>query len=176
MPGSGKTTVLLKTAETLKAKGFKVGGMLSREVRSGGSRVGFEILSLSDNEHGWLASVNQEHGPQVGKYRVNLDDLNHVGVGAIMKAIESCDVVAIDEIGPMELYSDKFRETVMKAFQSMKPVVATVHWRERHRLMSEHSEVGDAHLFEVTIYNREKLHELVVKEVTDFISQKTLYK
>jgi len=176
MPGVGKTTVLLRTVEALKAKGYKVGGMLSREVRSAGSRVGFEILSLSDNEHGWLANVNQGQGPQVGKYRVNLDDLNRVGVGAIMKAVESCDVVAIDEIGPMELYSDSFREAVTKAFQSMKPVVATVHWRQRDRLMSGYDKIGDAHLFEVTLENRERLHELVVKEVTDFILQKTLDK
>ena len=32
-PGVGKTTVLTKTVDALKAKGVSVGGMISREVR-----------------------------------------------------------------------------------------------------------------------------------------------
>lgn len=165
-PGTGKTTVLMKTVEALKAKGFQVGGMLSREIRSSGIRVGFEIASLSDNEHGWLAHVNQMQGPQVGKYRVNLDDLNRVGVAAIMKAIQSCEVIAIDEIGPMELFSDSFKEAVTKAIQSMKRIIATVHWRVRDTLVADVTKRQDVQLLEVTTENRETLHELIVKEVT----------
>jgi nucleoside-triphosphatase THEP1 len=33
-PGTGKTTVLLKTIEALKARGYGVGGMVSSEVRT----------------------------------------------------------------------------------------------------------------------------------------------
>jgi nucleoside-triphosphatase len=33
-PGVGKTTLLLKVVEALRAKGYSVGGMISREVRS----------------------------------------------------------------------------------------------------------------------------------------------
>ena len=54
-PGVGKTTVLTKTVDALKAKGINVGGMISREVREGGVRVGFEILDLSSGKRGWLA-------------------------------------------------------------------------------------------------------------------------
>ena len=36
-PGIGKTTVLLKTVKILEEKGLKVGGIISREVRRGGS-------------------------------------------------------------------------------------------------------------------------------------------
>jgi nucleoside-triphosphatase len=173
-PGIGKTTVLMKTVDTLKAKGFKVGGMLSREVRSLGIRVGFEIVSLSDDERGWLAHVNQRQGPQVGKYRVNLDDLNCVGVTAIMKAIENCEVIAIDEIGPMELFSDDFKDAVTAAVQSMKLVIAVIHWRERSTLIEELKGSEDTELVEVTINNRGNLHELIVKEAVDFLSQHTL--
>lgn len=109
-PGVGKTTVLLKTVEALKAKGYNVGGMISREARVGGTRVGFEILDLTSSKHGWLAHVNQKSGPQVGKYRVNLEDLDEIGAEAIKKAVENFDVVAVDEIGPMELFSGRRRE------------------------------------------------------------------
>lgn len=69
-PGVGKTSVLLRIVESLKAKGYGVGGMISREVRVGGGRVGFEILDLNTGRTGWLAHVTQKHGPQVGRYRV----------------------------------------------------------------------------------------------------------
>ena len=73
--------------------------------------------------------VNQKGGPQLGKYHVNLDDLDSVGVQAINKAVETCNVVIIDEIGPMELFSERFKEATRKALASSKIVFAVVHWK-----------------------------------------------
>ena len=109
-PGVGKTTVLTKAVSILKGKGFSVGGMISREARESGVRVGFEILDLVNEKRGWLARVNQLTGPQVGKYRVNLEDLENIGVQAINYTIENCDIIAIDEIGPWS-YSPKNSRT-----------------------------------------------------------------
>ena len=86
-PGVGKTTVLTKTVDALKAKGVSVGGMISREVRESNVRVGFEILDLTNGKHGWLAHVNCQSGPQVGKYHVNLQDLDNIGTAAITQAL-----------------------------------------------------------------------------------------
>ena len=61
-PGVGKTTVLIKTVDALKAKGVSVGGMISREAREGNVRVGFEIIDLTNGKHGWLAHINQKNG------------------------------------------------------------------------------------------------------------------
>jgi nucleoside-triphosphatase len=157
-PGVGKTTVLLKVIESLKAKGYSVGGMISREVRSGGVRVGFEVLDLSNDRRGWLAHVNQPVGPQVGKYRVNLEDLNTIGVEAIVKAVDKCHVIAIDEIGPMELFSERFKEAVKRAVESGKVVVGVVHWKARDRLIEEAKARKDSEIITVTYENRDKLH------------------
>jgi nucleoside-triphosphatase len=161
-PGVGKTTVLLKTVNALKDKGYRVGGMISREVREGGTRVGFEILDLNSSKVGWLAHVNQKSGPQVGKYRVNIADLNAIGAQAILDAAENCDVVAIDEIGPMELFSEKFKEAVRKAFESGKLVVAIAHWKAKDKLIVEAKKVEDAEIITVTYENRETLHEAII--------------
>ena len=172
-PGVGKTTVLVRVVERLKSKGYIVGGMLSREVRSSGNRVGFEILSLTNNQHGWLAQVDQKQGPQVGKYRVNLFDLDRVGVAAIAEAVDACEVIAVDEIGPMELFSDSFKEVVAMAVQSKKLVIATVHWRERGFLISVLDKISDVQWFEVSMDNREMLYELILKEAVDFLESQT---
>ena len=122
-PGVGKTTVLMKTVGILQEKGIQVGGMISREVRESGTRVGFEIQDLSNERRGWLAHVN-------------LQNLNNIGVQAILEAIENCDVIAVDELGPMELFSKKFKTAVKKALASPKPVVAVVHWKAKDKLIN----------------------------------------
>lgn len=170
-PGSGKTTVLLKVVKTLKAEGHSLGGMVSREVRTCGNRVGFEILDLSDNKKGWLAHINQKHGPKVGRYRVNLEDLNNIGVNAIINAIENFDIIAIDEIGPMELHLERFKEAVWKAAESGKLVVSTIHWKARDRLIEELKTREDAEIYEVTYKNRENLHKIIVENATKFLQK-----
>ena len=157
-PGVGKTTVLTKTVDALKAKGFSVGGMISREVREGNLRVGFEILDLTNGKHGWLAHVNGL-GPQVGKYHVNLDDLDNIGTTAITQALEKCGAIAIDEIGPMELYSQKFKQTVTQVLESKKLVLIVVHGKAKDPLVTQVKRRVDAEIFNVTFSNREKLPE-----------------
>lgn len=168
-PGVGKTTLLLKVVEELRAEGYCVGGMISREVRSSGIRVGFEVLDLESSAHGWLAHVDQKNGPRVGRYRVNLADLDSLGAGAILEAIDSCDVVVIDEVGPMELFSKKFEEAVRKAAESGKLVIGIVHWKARSRLIEETKTSEDAEVFTITTENRDSLHKLVVEKALELL-------
>lgn len=172
-PSIGKTSTLLKTIEVLKARGYSVGGMASHEVRTQGGRVGFGILDLSTGRKGWLAHVNQECGPRVGKYRVNLEDLDSIGAEAITQAVKNVDVVAIDEIGPMELYSEPFIEAVKEAVESGKLVVGTIHWKARDKLIEEIRAREDAEIYTVTYENRGNLHEIVIERATEFLAEAT---
>ena len=164
-PGVGKTTVLIKTVEALKAGGASVGGMISREAREGGMRVGFEIIDLTSGERGWLAHVSGKAGPQVGKYRVNMEDLENIGAKAILQAAEKCAVVAIDEIGPMELYSEKFKQAVGEAMQRGKLVIAVVHAKAKDPLLNEAKQREDTEIFTVTLPNRAAMPEMLKEQV-----------
>jgi len=163
-PGVGKTTLLMKAVSALKEKGCCVGGMISREARENGARVGFEILDLSNGRCGWLAHVNQKAGPNVGKYRVNMNDLNSVGAQAVAHAVANCAVVAIDEIGPMELFSAKFKEATQKALESSKPVLAVVHWKAHDKLINEARSRQDSATFTVTQENRNKMPNIITQK------------
>ena len=165
----GKTTVLMKTVEALKERGYSVGGMVSREVREGGVRVGFEIVDVNSSRRGWLAHVNQKAGPQVGKYRVNIRDLEDIGASTIVDAVESCDIVAIDEIGPMELFSGKFKEAARKALESRKVVLVVVHWKAQDRLILAAKNREDADSVIVTVENRERLPEVLAEKVVEYL-------
>ena len=169
-PGVGKTTVLLQIVEALKTKGCSVGGMISREVRSCGERVGFEILDLSSDRHGWLAHVNQKTGPKIGKYRVNMEDLESIGVNAVEQAVRSMDVVVIDEVGPMELFSKTFQTAVWATVESDKPVVGVVHWKARNELVDKATVREDAEVFTVTVENRTKLSDVIVERVINCLN------
>ena len=168
-PGVGKTTVLTKIVDALKTKGVRVGGIVTREVRKSNVRVGFEILDLTDNKHGWLAHVNGQSGPQVGKYHVNLNDLDNIGAAAIMQALEKCDVIVIDEIGPMELFSQKFKQVVTQALESKKVMLMVVHGKAKDPLVTQVKRRVDAEIFNVTFSNRENLTEQLTRKVFEII-------
>jgi nucleoside-triphosphatase len=168
-PGIGKTTIILKTLDSLKNMGFKVGGMLSREVRENGTRVGFELIDLDTGQKGWLAHVNQPEGPQVSKYRINLRDLDNIGADSIRKAVTNAQIVVVDEIGPMELHSSAFKEAVVQALNSDKLVLGVIHQRARDPLIDSLRKRDDVEIFEATYGNRTTLHNLLIGQVVSAI-------
>jgi len=168
-PGVGKTTVLIKTVNALKAEGISIGGMISREARENNARVGFEIIDLTSNKHGWLAQINGRTGPQVGKYHVNLEDLENIGATAIADATEKCEVIVIDEIGPMELFSQKFKQAVKQALSSRNLVLAVVHARAKDPTINEAKQREDAEIFTVTFAKREALPHQLSKQALGFL-------
>ena len=165
-PGIGKTTAVLRAVELLRTRGLKVGGMVSREERSGGVRVGFIVEDLLTGACGYLAKVGPGPGPRVGKYHVVLSDLETVGVGAIRRALSEADVVVIDEIGPMELYSDAFKEAVREALDSPKPVLATIHIRaRRYPYTGSILSRPDVAVYTITLSNRDSLPRVLASDV-----------
>lgn len=164
-PRVGKTTLLLRAANELRGKGFRFGGMISQEVRKNSVRVGFQIRDCMSGEKGWLAHVQQRVGPRIGKYRVNLSDLNSIGVQAILNALNKADIVVIDEIGPMELLSKLFVSTVKKTLASNKPVFGTIHYRANDQFIQQIISRNDVEIVHVTTENRDKILVPIVEKV-----------
>ena len=167
--GIGKTNILRRTVKEFKSRNYKIGGMFCREVREGGIRVGFEIKDISTGQRGWLAHVTQPTGPTIGKYHVNLTDLDIIGTGAILDAIRNADILAIDEIGPMELFSTAFTKALIKAVESRKPIVGTIHYRLSNSLVDSIRSREDTEIIKVKYDNRENLHNLIVDKTTQYI-------
>jgi nucleoside-triphosphatase len=72
LPGSGKSTVLMKAVEILREKGLKIGGIVTPEKRIGGKRIGFGVKDVWSGAEGILARVGKKVGPKVGKYTIYL--------------------------------------------------------------------------------------------------------
>ena len=155
-PGCGKSTVLMKVIDILKSEGLKVGGFITPEVRKNGKRIGFKVIDIDSNEEGILASIDQKTGPSVGKYRVNLEDFERVALKALDFAMRECNVICIDEIGKMELFSEKFRDKLEKILSTDKSLVCVLH----RNLIEQYKRYGK--ILYVTPKNRETLHEDVI--------------
>ena len=121
-PGTGKTSLIKQAVAGMKGK---VGGFYTEEIRSQGVRQGFRLVTL-DGEEVILAHVNIHSPYRVSKYGVDIDGLERVGVPALHKAAQQCDLVVIDEIGKMELFSANFREAVSQMVDSGKRILGTV--------------------------------------------------
>ena len=168
-PGIGKTSILRRTVKELKNRKFTIGGIFCREVREGGIRVGFEITDISTGQRGWLAHVNQPTGPTIGKYHVNLTDLDVISSGSILDALKNADIVAVDEIGPMELLSPAFSSALTKAVESSKPLIGTIHYRLSNSLVNSIKAREDIEILKVTYDNRESLQNLIANRISEYL-------
>jgi nucleoside-triphosphatase len=151
-PGIGKTTIVLKV---LSACGLDAGGFTTAELRERGDRVGFSISAIG-GKSGILAHVDFAGRHRVGRYGVDLAALENIGVRSIEDAIGSKELIVVDEIGKMELFSEKFAGAVLRAFESGKHVLATVMERP-HPFADSLKARGDVRVIEVTRENRGRL-------------------
>ena len=159
----GKSTVIKELIRRLKAEGIAVSGMLTADMHEGGRRVGFSIEDIKTGETGILAHVQpHRHGPQVGKYTVNLTDLDKIGAHSITSALSQSNLIIIDEIGPMELKSKRFIEAVEDALKSDTPLIVTVHQRSTHELVRRIKRTFE--ILEVTEANRDEMPAILLNK------------
>jgi len=121
-PGTGKTSLVRQVVAGIKGK---VGGFYTEEIRSRGVRQGFKLITL-DGQSTILAHIDIHSPYRVSKYGVDIDGLDRIGVSALRRAVKECDLIVIDEIGKMELFSDNFKEVALQIIDSSKRVLGTI--------------------------------------------------
>ncbi len=170
-PGVGKTTVI---RAVIDRSSLYAGGFLTEEMREGGRRVGFRLLALDRSiEAATLADVNSASPHRVGKYGINLDELERVGVAALWRAIEepSIGLIVIDEIGKMELFSGQFCAAVEASLESPKPVLASV-MLGRQRWVDALKARPDVTLVQITTANRHEMPDRALRWLSQARAQR----
>jgi nucleoside-triphosphatase len=160
-PGVGKTTLSNAVVDALAERGVKVGGFTTEEIRERGGRVGFAIEAIRGDRE-VMAHVDYSGPPRVGKYGVDLEAFERVALPALD---ERPEVLVIDELGKMELYSQPLCDAVTAAMQSGGDVVATVQ-ATAHPFTDALKSRDDVAVIQVTRANRDELRERVVAELT----------
>ena len=128
-PGTGKTSLIKRVVDGM---GEKAGGFYTEEIRNFGIRQGFRLITL-DGESAVLAHVNISSRFRVGKYGVDINNLERIGVPCLQKAVRQCDLVVVDEIGRMELLSDGFCKAIYEIIKSGKKVLGTIMLNSHHQ-------------------------------------------
>jgi len=158
-PRSGKSTLV---GEIIKELGLEAEGLRTPDIREDGQRKGFKLVDIKSGEEGILAHVNVKKGPKVSRYRVDLDDLERFTEKSLANISEDCDIVVIDEIGTMELYSDYFVEMVEELLDSEKLVLAVLHRNQ----VGKYGHKGE--LFDLEKEDYESTKERIKEILRDF--------
>lgn len=163
-PGVGKTTFLVRLSKALKES--RPSGFVTREIREGGTRVGFEIIGC-DGSRRLLSHRAISSRYRVGKYGVDVDGFEDYLAALDLEGRAKRPVI-IDEIGKMECYSSRFRDLITRLLESDRPFIATIA-RKGTPFIESVKERDDVILFELTRENRERLLEPVLSTIRSFL-------
>ncbi len=158
-PRIGKTTALKKVIESIGIN--HCGGFYTEQVCVQGERCGFRLVTL-DGQVGTMADVNLDSPLRVGKYGVVLDSLEDIGLAAIYNALVSKRFIVIDEIGPMQLYSNKFKQAVIDVLKSTCPLLGTVFCRP-YPWLDKLKQQNDIELYKLTLDNRNEAPQTLIE-------------
>ncbi|XP_030372555.1 cancer-related nucleoside-triphosphatase homolog [Scaptodrosophila lebanonensis] len=170
-PGVGKTTLVRKVCGELKGHG-QFQGFYTEEVRpeGGGDRLGFDVVTL-DGARGTLARTtrprndNKQH-PKVGKYVVWVQDFEAIALPMMKIGTSTPQLVVIDEIGKMELFSEAFEQSIQAVLQCDRPILATIPQTRQPIPLIERIKNGPGcTIYTVTRENRNRLVQEITKNI-----------
>ncbi len=129
-PRSGKTSWCREYIDRRRRCGSKVGGILSPAIEKQRQRLGSNALDLLTGKEVPFARLSRlrrfKAGEVVGDYTISRRGILFA-CGAIKRAVESrCDLVVIDEVGPLELRGKGLMPAVELALASAVKVVVVV--------------------------------------------------
>jgi nucleoside-triphosphatase len=99
----------------------------------------------------------------VGKYGVNLEDIDRIAVPSLVSPRPG-DLVVVDEIGKMECFSPLFRETLVRVLNSGTAVLGSIALKGE-RFIEEIKGRHDVSLVHLSEANRDEAFEIVLEHL-----------
>ncbi len=121
-PGVGKTTAIKKV---LSALDIRPRGFYTEEIRDGRERRGFTVKTFG-GRNCVLAHTDIQGVPRVGRYGVNVTSFENTALPELEEAVGRREIIVIDEIGKMEMFSNRFKNLVLQALDGPAPVLAVI--------------------------------------------------
>ena len=167
IPGSGKTTLIMKLNEGLRP--FKAAGFYTKEIRIHGVRKGFEIIDLRGLRTR-LSHVDMPGRQRVGRYGVDVAGFERY-LGTVPFLSPGTDLVIVDEIGKMECLSEKFSRLMGDLLDAPVILVATIALHGGG-IIERIKKRGDVRFFHVTEENRDSLVGEIEAAVKEGLAQR----
>lgn len=119
LPRSGKSTLLKSIVHRYSQKV----GFVANEIRVNDQRVGFEIETHTGKKS-VIAHIDFDTDLKVSRYGVKPDNLDVIIPD--VESFEDSDLLYIDEIGQMKLFSEKFKQLVLRYLDAKNTCVVTL--------------------------------------------------
>lgn len=158
LPKTGKSTAINKIAGAIGTD--ECHGFITKEVSENNERTGFEINTLSGVK-ATLSSIYYKSDIMVGKYGVNLEAFESV---CLPELNHSNGIIFIDEIGPMQLHSQRFKNRLMELLNEDVTVIGTIYY-ESYPWVDDFKKMPQIELVEVTLENRNDIPEVVLAKL-----------
>ena len=105
--GSGKSAWCTQFIEKAHANGLEVGGVLSRPVFTQGRKVGIDLVDLQTGEDRRLANLRTAESKGLITKRWHYEPQTLTWANLVLHDLQPCDIVIIDELGPLEFSRDE---------------------------------------------------------------------
>ena len=143
-PRTGKTTLIKKIVQQMGEENFC--GFITEEMRENGERVGFKVKEINGKEF-ILAHINIKSDHKISRYFVDADAFENFAADFFSR-IDKNKILVIDEMGPMEMLSSRFRQEILDLFDSQRPILGTIS-------VDIHMESDSIELIELSVENRD---------------------
>jgi nucleoside-triphosphatase len=157
LPNSGKSSLVKNVIANLREQGRTVGGMVTESIMENMRKVGLEVVDITTGERATFAHINFGETHKNINFGLNPEAMETVGVAAVRAAVEDCDMVVIDEIGPIHLECPAFNEVVLETIKKNVSLLLSIHKKSRHTVVQDIRRRDDMRILDVTPVNRSLL-------------------
>lgn len=158
-PRTGKSTLISKIVK--KLDNYKIAGFYTEEIRESDERIGFKIKTL-DGVEGILASIYVESDLKISRYNVDLETFEAICIPCLEKALKDADIIVIDEIGPMQIFSERFKNLLLDIVKSNKTVLASI-FLSSYEWIDDYKKNKEFEIIEINAENRDELVDEIAK-------------
>ena len=151
---SGKSTLLRNLTGGIPQKT----GFITAEISDGAGRIGFEMETSIGNKIA-LAHLNPETLHKVGRFFVNIPNLESAVTE--VSVFGNKDILYLDEIGQMQLFSEKFKKLVLKFLDSKNICLVTLSSIYQDDFIENIRKRDDVILVEISAKNREEKRKFI---------------
>lgn len=162
-PGTGKTTIIQKVIDGIS----NIGGFYTSEIVENGRRAGFSVKTLLNRDAEILAHINSDSNKRVGRYGVNIGAFEDI----IKKEFEditskNINLIIIDEIGKMEMYSSYFCKMTEEFLKGDIPVLGVIQMRN-YPFVDRIKRLDRIRILEINYRNR----DIILKDIRNFLKK-----
>lgn len=165
----GKTTICKRVADLARGLGYDPAGVLAPAVLGpDGLPVAYYALMVADSEQRLLARAQGDlGGPRTSRYSFDASVLSWAADRLWAAISQGCDLLIVDEIGPLELEQGKGLASVLHALSAVDspPLLLLVVRPELAEQLRKRLPNIPFRTFTVTQENRQTLPNAIIEEL-----------